>query len=442
MSKTKLTVGLAAGGLAIVGAGALGVAMKDATSSKPANADTEHVTSTSTSTAKSETAKATSEAPTTAKASVAAEASEHAVQGQVLAENRERLDAVLEDVSAVVGAREAEVSNALANTIDNTSVISAIATTGTQPATAVLEPTVAKPTVNATAQGAVAPGGVALKPETEAAIAIVSETLDNHSEAHSETSETTQVTDTYSEVATDTHSEASTTTASSEAPVETPASETVSTEAVTPTSEVKTEDHSQASETVAPTSEAPKTAETSEAQAPVITVSEAPTYEAPATTPIEAVQPEAYDAPVAETTPTVATETPAVTETPAPATTPSHASAEATPNTYPTGQCTWGVKEMAPWVGNYWGNARDWIASAQNAGYSTGSNPTVGSVAVWPEDGGGYGHVAYVTSVTNNNSIQVMESNYAGNMSIGNYRGEFDPTHTYSGSSVSYIYPN
>lgn len=436
MSKTKLTVGLAAGGLAIVGAGALGVAMKDATSSKPANADTEHVTSTSTSTAKSETAKATSEAPTTAKASVAVEASEHAVQGQVLAENRERLDAVLEDVSAVVGAREAEVSNALANTTDNTSVISAIATTGTQPATAVLEPTVAKPTVNATAQGAVAPGGVALKPETEAAIAIVSETLDNHSEAHSETSETTQVTDTHSEVATETHSEASTTTASSEAPVETPASETVSTEAVTPTSEVKTEDHSQASETVAPTSEAPTTVETSEAQAPVITVSEAPTYEAPATTPIEAVQPETYDAPVAETTTTV------TTETPAPATTTSNVSAEATPNTYPTGQCTWGVKEMAPWVGNYWGNARDWIASAQNAGYSTGSAPTVGSVAVWPEDGGGYGHVAYVTSVTNNNSIQVMESNYAGNMSIGNYRGEFDPTNTYSGSSVSYIYPN
>ena len=422
MSKTKLTVGLAAGGLAIVGAGALGVAMKDATSSKPANADTEHVTSTSTSTAKSETAKATSEAPTTAKASVAAEASEHAVQGQVLAENRERLDAVLEDVSAVVGAREAEVSNALANTADNTSVISAIATTGTQPATAVLEPTVAKPTVNATAQGAVAPGGVALKPETEAAIAIVSETLDNHSEAHSETSETTQVTDTHSEVATETHSEASTTTASSEA--------------VAPTSEVKTEDHSQASETVSPASEAPTTVETSEAQAPVITVSEAPTYEAPATTPIEAVQPETYDAPVTETTPTVAT------ETPAPAPTPSNASVEATPNTYPTGQCTWGVKEMAPWVGNYWGNARDWIASAQNAGYSTGSTPTVGSVAVWPEDGGGYGHVAYVTSVTNNNSIQVMESNYAGNMSIGNYRGEFDPTNTYSGSSVSYIYPN
>lgn len=433
MSKTKLTVGLAAGGLAIVGAGALGVAMKDATSSKPANADTEHVTSTSTSTAKSETAKATSEAPTTAKASVATEASEHAVQGQVLAENRERLDAVLEDVSAVVGAREAEVSNALANTTDNTSVISAMATTGSQPATAVLEPTVAKPTVNATAQGAVAPGGVALKPETEAAIAIVSETLDNHSE----TPETAQVADVHSEVATDTHSEASTTTASSEAPVETPASETASTEAVAPTSEVKAEDHSQASETVVSTSEAPTTVETSEAQAPVITVSEAPTYEAPATTPIEAVQPETYDAPVSETT--VAVETPA--ETPAPASTPT-TSAEATPNTYPTGQCTWGVKEMAPWVGNYWGNARDWIASAQNAGYSTGSTPTVGSVAVWPEDGGGYGHVAYVTSVTNNNSIQVMESNYAGNMSIGNYRGEFDPTNTYSGSSVSYIYPN
>ena len=416
MSKTKLTVGLAASGLAIVGAGALGVALKDATSSKPANADTEHVRSKSASTAKSETTKATSEAPVAAKASVATEASEHAVQGHVLAENRERLDAVLDNVSAVVGAREAEVSNALANTTDNTSVISAIATTGSQPATAVLEPTVSKPAAGTTAQDATASSGTSLKPETKAAIAIVSETLENHSES----SEAAQ--------ASDVHSEAPATVVSSEASSETPTSEVAS------TSDAKTDDQSQANEAVVSTSEAPTTAETSEASAPAIAVSEAPTYEAPATTPIEAVHPETYDAPVtetaAETTPTPA---------PAPAT---RTSAEATPNTYPTGQCTWGVKEMAPWVGNNWGNARDWIASAQNAGYSTGSTPTVGSVAVWPEDGGGYGHVAYVTSVTNNNSIQVMESNYAGNMSIGNYRGEFDPTHTYSGSSVSYIYPN
>ncbi|WP_421038581.1 CHAP domain-containing protein [Streptococcus hyointestinalis] len=109
-------------------------------------------------------------------------------------------------------------------------------------------------------------------------------------------------------------------------------------------------------------------------------------------------------------------------------------------NTYPVGQCTWGVKSMASWVGNNWGNARDWIASAQAAGHSVGTTPAVGAVAVWPSDGGGYGHVAYVTAVNSSTSIQVMESNYNGNMSIGNYRGTFDPTNTWSGSAVYYIY--
>ena len=95
---------------------------------------------------------------------------------------------------------------------------------------------------------------------------------------------------------------------------------------------------------------------------------------------------------------------------------------------------------MASWVGNNWGNARDWIASAQAAGHSVGTTPAVGAVAVWPSDGGGYGHVAYVTAVNSATSIQVMESNYNGNMSIGNYRGTFDPTNTWSGSAVYYIY--
>lgn len=108
-------------------------------------------------------------------------------------------------------------------------------------------------------------------------------------------------------------------------------------------------------------------------------------------------------------------------------------------NTYPMGQCTWGAKSMASWVGNYWGNANQWGASARAAGYSVGTTPRVGAVAVWPYDGGGYGHVAVVTSVANNSSIQVMESNYAGNMSIGNYRGSFNPS---ASDSVYYIYPN
>ena len=124
-----------------------------------------------------------------------------------------------------------------------------------------------------------------------------------------------------------------------------------------------------------------------------------------------------------------------------PAATSEAAPAASTPNTYPVGQCTWGAKSLAPWAGNNWGNAKDWIASAQAAGHSVGATPVAGAIAVWPNDGGGYGHVAYVTSASGVNSIQVMESNYAGNMSISNYRGTFDPTSSAHGGSVFYIYP-
>ncbi|MGZ1422225.1 CHAP domain-containing protein, partial [Streptococcus thermophilus] len=67
--------------------------------------------------------------------------------------------------------------------------------------------------------------------------------------------------------------------------------------------------------------------------------------------------------------------------------------AASTPNTYPVGQCTWGAKSLAPWAGNNWGNAKDWIDSAQAAGHSVGTTPVAGAIAVWPNDGGGYGHV-------------------------------------------------
>ncbi|EWM60887.1 peptidoglycan hydrolase PcsB [Streptococcus thermophilus] len=132
---------------------------------------------------------------------------------------------------------------------------------------------------------------------------------------------------------------------------------------------------------------------------------------------------------------------PAASEAPAPAAETHKVSAASTPNTYPVGQCTWGVKSLAPWAGNNWGNAKNWIASAQAAGHSVGTTLVAGAIAVWPNDGGGYGHVAYVTSASGANSIQVMESNYAGNMSISNYRGTFDPTSSAHGGSVFYIYP-
>ncbi|HFU4459190.1 TPA: CHAP domain-containing protein [Streptococcus suis] len=108
-----------------------------------------------------------------------------------------------------------------------------------------------------------------------------------------------------------------------------------------------------------------------------------------------------------------------------------------TANTYPAGQCTWGAKEMAPWVGNYWGNGGDWAASAAALGYEVGTTPKVGAIAVWTD--GGYGHVAYVTDVAADGTIQVMESNYGGAYYPSNVRGFFDPTTTSEGT-VSYIY--
>lgn len=109
-------------------------------------------------------------------------------------------------------------------------------------------------------------------------------------------------------------------------------------------------------------------------------------------------------------------------------------------NMYPWGQCTWGVKELAPWAHTYWGNATDWAASAAADGFTVGTVPVVGAIAVWTDPYGGYGHVAYVTAVESEYSIEVLEANIGGNPTIMNYRGFFDPTTTAEGV-VSYIYP-
>ena len=200
-----------------------------------------------------------------------------------------------------------------------------------------------------------------------------------------------------------------------------------------------TETSAQAETTeVAATSEAASEAASDAPAEQLAAASEAPeSSEAPAEQP--AAAPESSEAPA---------EQPAATSEAAPATSEAPAEqlaatseAASTPNTYPVGQCTWGAKSLAPWAGNNWGNAKDWIASAQAAGHSVGTTPVAGAIAVWPNDGGGYGHVAYVTSASGANSIQVMESNYAGNMSISNYRGTFDPTSSAHGGSVFYIYP-
>ena len=107
-------------------------------------------------------------------------------------------------------------------------------------------------------------------------------------------------------------------------------------------------------------------------------------------------------------------------------------------NSYPIGQCTWGVKELAPWASNWWGNANTWAIYASAQGYRIGNVPVAGAIAVW--DGGEYGHVAYVTDVQSENSIQVFESNYKRQKQIANYRGYFNPNEFLG--RVTYIYPN
>ena len=126
--------------------------------------------------------------------------------------------------------------------------------------------------------------------------------------------------------------------------------------------------------------------------------------------------------------------TPVVTPAPTPASVKQRTTYNTNASTYPVGECTWGAKTLCPWAGDFWGNGGQWATSAAAAGFRTGSTPQVGAIICWND--GGYGHVAVVTAVESVSRIQVSESNYAGNRTIGNYRGWFNP------GSVTYIYPN
>lgn len=90
---------------------------------------------------------------------------------------------------------------------------------------------------------------------------------------------------------------------------------------------------------------------------------------------------------------------------------------DTTGNTYPAGQCTWFVKNALSWVGNNWGNASGWGASAAAAGRVVDATPSAGAVAVFAPglDGAGeLGHVAVVDSVNSDGTITISEGNYAG----------------------------
>ena len=210
--------------------------------------------------------------------------------------------------------------------------------------------------------------------------------------------------------------------------VETPATETTEEVSEQPASETKVEEEVQPAAEEVKTEETPKVEEVKE---------EAPKAEEAAPQPAVATP---VEQPKVEET---KVETPKVEAPVAPKALTNPINDKT--NTYPIGQCTWGVKSLADWVGNYWGNANQWGDSARKAGYTTGSTPQVGSVVVFPNvmyEGINYGHVAYVTHVYDDGSIEVMEANYGGNQSIGNYRGKFNPNDARHGGGVYYIYPN
>lgn len=80
-------------------------------------------------------------------------------------------------------------------------------------------------------------------------------------------------------------------------------------------------------------------------------------------------------------------------------------------NNYWYGFCTWYVAEKRPDVPNQWGNAGNWLNSAQNSGWPTGTSPAVGAIIVTRESW--VGHVGYVEKVEGN-SITISEMNYKG----------------------------
>ena len=93
---------------------------------------------------------------------------------------------------------------------------------------------------------------------------------------------------------------------------------------------------------------------------------------------------------------------------------------ESDPWKYDVRNCTsfvaWRVNQTHNVEIKSWGNANNWDNAARKQGYIVSTNARVGDIAVW--NGGDYGHVAYVTNVNLDGSVNVEQYNKAG-------RGEF-----------------
>ena len=80
-------------------------------------------------------------------------------------------------------------------------------------------------------------------------------------------------------------------------------------------------------------------------------------------------------------------------------------------NRYSYGYCTWHVKNLRSDLPNNLGNANTWVSRARAQGMATGSTPRVGAVA---EATTGYMHVAYVTGVNGDGTVNLSEMNFKG----------------------------
>lgn len=92
-------------------------------------------------------------------------------------------------------------------------------------------------------------------------------------------------------------------------------------------------------------------------------------------------------------------------------------------NYYDWGTCAWYVFEQRSQrglgVGNTWGNATNWAAGAQSAGYSVSNSPSVGAIMQAPaytNGAYGLGHVAIVESVNADGSVTVSEMQFGGGL--------------------------
>jgi len=79
-------------------------------------------------------------------------------------------------------------------------------------------------------------------------------------------------------------------------------------------------------------------------------------------------------------------------------------------NGYDYGYCTWYVASQVNVPGN-WGNASSWAYYARLSGWNVSTAPTVGSIAQTGNAAGGEGHVAIVTGVNPDGSVQVRDMN-------------------------------